>query len=194
MAMHVFAEHQHQFHGRRHVVDPCPHAARKSLLHRERIVALNVVADTVTLQHHLGGTFQNDAAPDMRSIEMPRHRDFFAFDAGLAERRNGLAHLLIDRGIAFRMAKSLAQHADAQSLCRIDERRHVVAGARCDRSRIPAVMAGDHRQQAGDVFNRRTDRTAMIDGIADRHGARGRDQAPGRLQAVNTAPAGWRTD
>src|SRR5207253_11493022 len=106
---------------------------------------VDVVADAVSFEHHLGGSLQDDAAPDVRSVEVPGYRNFFALDAGLAERRNGLPHLVVDRGIAFGMAKSLAQDADAQSLCGPAERAHIVSGACRDRSRIPAIMAGDDR-------------------------------------------------
>ncbi len=92
------------------------------------------------------------------------------------------------------MTKPFAQDADAQSLGRLAERAHVVAGARRNRPRVPAVVAGDHREQPGDVFDGRAHRTAMIDGIADRHRARGRHQSPGRLQAVDAAPARGRAD
>ena len=92
------------------------------------------------------------------------------------------------------MAEAFAQDADAQAPRRLAERAHIVAGARGDRPRIPAVMAGDDGQQPRDILDRSAHRPAMIDRIADRHRARGRHQSPGRLQAVDAAPARRRAD
>ena len=80
---------------------------------------MDIVADTVPLQHHFGGAFQNDAAPDMRTIQMPGHGNVRAFHAGLAKCHDGLPYLLIDRRVAFRMAESFAQDADAQASHRL---------------------------------------------------------------------------
>ena len=49
-------------------------------------------------------------------------------------------------------------------------------------------------KQPRDIFDRSAHRPAVIDGIADRHRARGRHQSPGRLQAVDAAPARRRAD
>ena len=130
----------------------------------------------------------------MRPVEMPRHRDFRSFDACLAQRRDRLPHLVVDGGVALGMTEPLLQDADAQSLRRLLQRRHIVAGTRGDGPRIPAVMAGDNRQQPRDVLDAGAHRTAMIDRIADRHRSRRRHQAPGRLEPVHAAPARRRAD
>ena len=55
---------------------------------------------------------------------MPGHRHFLSFDAGLAQRRNRVPNLLVDRRIAFGMTKSFPQDADPQSLGRLAEGAH----------------------------------------------------------------------
>src|ERR1700722_2502929 len=104
---------------------------------------MDIVADAKSLQHHFSGAFEDDTAPDVRSVEMPGHRNFCAFDADLSQGRYGLPHLGIDSGIAFGMPKCFAQDADTQSLRRLAEPSHVVAGSSCNRSGVPSVMARD---------------------------------------------------
>ncbi len=131
----------------------------------------------------------------MRAVEVPGNRDLLAFDAGACERRDRLPHRLVRPRDRSRDGRSPSCRMPTRSPPRrLAEGAEVIAGRAATGSRIPAVMARDDGQQPRDILDRCADRAAMIDRIADRHRARRRHQSPGRLQAIDAAPARRRSD
>ena len=128
VAVEIIAQQQDQLYRVRCIVQTCVEPSRESLLQPQRVVASHVVADAVALQHHFGRAFQDDAAPDRRSIVVHRNRNLAHIHAKRPNPLGSLPHHRIDRRVALGVTKSLAHQPDAKPARTFLKRGDIIAG------------------------------------------------------------------
>ena len=171
MAVHVFAEQQHELDRLGNIVWAREPAAGECLLQRKCVIARPIVAHAITLDHHFGGTFKNDAGPDVRSFEVHGNRHFIHCGSARFQIVKSLTNFCARALIADRMMKTLFEERDAQTLHVAIERLHVIADLSVDCARVMRIGTRYCGQKSGDILGARADRSAMIDRIRDWHAA-----------------------
>ncbi len=182
---------------RRFTSAPNP-APRVRLVHLDEAVARrarSAVADAVVAREvraRLGGGDQvvdGDRVPAVRQLDVDERR------AALGERRQRLLERRRARSGSTPSPSSVARHADAHALQRVDRRLRVKSGtgARDDvasRGSWPA-MTDEHQRR---VFDRRRDRSDLIERRREGEQAVARDAAVGRLEPDDAAERGRLAD